>query len=201
MAPFPTITVQPQPHIEARQISIPSPLYALTNPSSPIIATHRHVPRSDNSNGPSTGVVIAAVLSSILGTLVLLTVLYKCCVDNRSAAYIPRAHTSYDISSDDECTGVRTRGGGLPDHHHPYHHRVKRPDRARTRCRNGSGVRSLSYSSRSRYRSRRRIGKHDGLLGWAFVPRRTVYRSSYGGGYGYDRRWPDERRNEILLDD
>ena len=215
MSPIPDLTNQPR--LSARQTSPSETILSITRlsttytttllastPTTP--GTSRPIPRSTDSDTPKAGVIIAAVLSSILGTLVLLTIFYKCCINNRSVAYIPPAYTSYStssFSSDDDGT-VRRRGGGLHRHHHHYHHGVRRPQRARTRAVSGSSRRSeMSYSSRhgsrygERYRSRTRAvrGSRNGMLGWFWMPA-TVYR------YG-DRRygWPRERRHRDFLDD
>lgn len=204
MSPIPTLLIQPR--LVARQTSPSELILSITRRSltSTTPQTSQLFPRSTDSDTPSTGVVIAAVLSSILGTLVLLTIFYKCCINNRSAAYIPPAYTSYSRSSfcSDDDGGVRTRGGDLRRHHY---HGVRRPERARTRVvMVGSAYRSdMNYGSRhgSRYsesygrRTRAVRGSKNGMLGWAWMP---------STGYGYEvrkYRWPNGRRYSDCVDD
>jgi len=211
MSPIPTHTIKsiierqtPRELIQSSRRSWPT--YTATIPFSTYMASSsaRIFHRSTDPNTPNTGVVIAAVLSSILGTLVLLTVLYKCCINNRSAAYIPPAyisHSSSSFSCDDNSGGVRGRGGGLPRH---YHHGVCRPEIARTRVRPGCARRNEVISV-SRHRSRHReghgrrsravMGSRDGMLGWFWMPNTE---------YGYrDRRygWPRGSGYSDCIDD
>jgi len=128
MPPFPLPTIGP--HIHGRQdageviLSITHAyttytttidLTASTTAASMRAPTTAAAPeiRSTSPSGPDTGVVIGAVLGSILGTLVLITLFYKCCIDNRSAVWVEPPHTSYDSDSDSTGDGdvVGTRGG------------------------------------------------------------------------------------------
>lgn len=224
MAPFPIVDSQPQNeprHASPDQITLSIthasttyttviPLGAataiasnaaastfLTTPVGPARTETGQVtfPRASSSSGSSnTGVVIGAVLGSILGTLVLITIFYKCCIDNRSAAWIPTL-TSYDSDcSDSERSSRSDRrvhrrgGGGLGfGRDNRQGDRVRRPRRAKTRRsrREESGSRS-SRSYSARYNKRRRRGSgmsnNHGLLGWSLVPRTTRY------GYQYSER-------------
>jgi len=157
-----------------------------TNPTSTPTQTAQATLPRDTSSGSSnnTGVVVGAVLGSILGALVLIVVLYKCCFDNRSAAWIPTLPRYYDSESDSERSSrssrVHRRGGGGDGFGRDNRRgeRVKRPRRARTRRsrREESGSRSRSQRSYgTRYERRRsdRMSNHNGLLGWFLVPRTT----------------------------
>ena len=215
MPPISIFAIQPR-HI-ARQTSTLEPYHstpgslAIYNTYSTISTSTQSlisqiVRRSNRSNSPNSGAVVAAVLSSILGTLVCLTLIYKCCINNRSAAYIPPAYTSYSSSSvslDDNNGGVRRRGGGS---YGQYHYGLRRPERVRIRTRSrvgGSRRSETSYSSGhgSRYREThvRRFravrGSKDGMLGWFWMPRT---------GYEYGNRrygWPRNRFYDDCVDD
>jgi len=192
MSPIPIFTSQPY-HVASQVAAPPEHILSARRSSSSIAHTNSQlIPRSTNPDTPNTGVVIAAVLSSILGTLVLLTILYKCCINNRSAAYIPPAYTSYSTSSlsSDDNGGVRRRGGGLHNHHH---HGVSRPERVRVRA--GSSRHGSRYRERHGRTTRVVRGNKDGMLGWFWMPRMR---------YGYDNRrygWPRDYRYRDCVDD
>ncbi|KAH8599544.1 hypothetical protein B0O99DRAFT_328250 [Bisporella sp. PMI_857] len=210
MPPFVRTFSQPQPHLVVRQppslyeivlsITRSSTTYTTTiNPteSSLRIATptlHSNFRRSESSGTTSTGVIIAAILSSILGTMVLITICYKCCIDNRSAAYVPRPYTSYDTDSESERTarsGVHKRGGGWETQYRRYS--VRRPDRARTRRQHWE----REMSSGRGYRRRRRTARNgDGMLGWVLPSINPYARPMVVQA---ERSWPLER--EFLGDD
>jgi hypothetical protein len=124
MSPNSMPTLMGQPRLEARQNDgnfIPSITRSSTTFTTTVniasstamaasMATTNDIrPRSpDDSN---TGVIIGAVLGSILGTLVLITLFYKCCIDNRSVAWIPPIHASYESDSDPAIGRSGVRGG------------------------------------------------------------------------------------------
>lgn len=154
-----------------------------------------------NPDTPNTGVVVGAVLGSILGALVLMTLFYKCCVDNRSALHSGERYSSYDSDSESgrssHSSGVRARGGGF-DHRNV---RVRSPHRARTRRHREINGRSdsrsvISWGSRNRRSRRRRSSmiRKNGMLGWRLTPK-TNYHNSY------ERRWPRTTRDEYFSPD
>lgn len=166
--------------------AIATTLATTTTFPDPIQAAQAILPRDAASGSSNTGVVVGAVLGSVLGTMVLITFLYKCCFDNRSAAWIPTASRYYESDSDSERTshsGIHTRGGGF-GRENRHGDRVRRPRRARTRRhRHRDDSESRSHRSHgSRYSSGRKnasgMNNNDGLLGWFLVPRTTPYRSS-----------------------
>lgn len=130
------------------------------------------VPRSEHSD---SGLVAGATIGAVLGFLVLVVIFYKCCVDNRSALWVPPAYTSYDDSDSEfgsRSSRVRRRGGdGGWSRRNRRGDRVRKPQRARVRQHRGHRDRSES-SDQSRNASRRRkvsgatMANHNGLVGW-----------------------------------
>lgn len=128
MPPSPNPTFEPQPHLDPRQssgdailsITRSSTTYTTTislATSTPVASVPTMEPinqiQASSSNGPSTGVVVGAVMGSILGALVLITLFYKCCLNNRSAIWVGPTRTNYDTDSDTSRTrsAVGNRGG------------------------------------------------------------------------------------------
>lgn len=111
------------------------------------VSPKAHLLFSRSTSSSSTSTLIGAILGSILGALVLITLFYKCCIDNRSAAWIPPSSSYDDAESRPGISGHRGGWGS----------EVKRPERARTR--EGRG-----------YRREVRVGEDGGMLGWWLVP-------------------------------
>jgi hypothetical protein len=165
-----------------------------SNPASTSPTSHEPTIQATNPDTPNTGVIVGAILGSILGAFVLLTLLYKCCIENRSALYSGRGY-SYDSDSNSgrssNSSRVRNRGGGYeqPRRHH-YHSKVRSPRRARTRRHHHMRERSesprFSLGSESRRQRRSTMTKKNGMFGWKLAPRMKYYE-------GHGRRWPRER--------
>jgi hypothetical protein len=223
MPPFPLAAFHSQSRFEGRQngasavdvvlsITRESTTYTTTigltpstppasNPTSVPTISQAPTPHATSPNTPNIGVVVGAILGSILGTLVLITVFYKCCIDNRSALYARSQYSSYDSDTDSGHSSfsdrVRTRGGGFE--HHNRHSGVRSPHRTRTRRHRNmserSGSRSeISWGSRNRRRRRSSMTKRNGMLGWRLAPRTKDYDT-------YERRWPRDRRDKDFLPD
>jgi len=165
-------------------------------------ASGAELPAATNPDTPNTGVVVGAIIGSILGALVLITLFYKCCVDNRSAIYSGDRYSTYDSDSDSgrssRSSRVRTRGGGFDQHRR--HSSVRRPRRTKTRIHREMSVRSgsisdISWRTRDRRRQRRSsMTKRNGMFGWKLASRPKYHDR-------YERQWPRDRRDKDFLPD
>ncbi|TAQ89093.1 hypothetical protein B7494_g2569 [Chlorociboria aeruginascens] len=153
---------------------------SISRHTAPLIS--RSNPDSDN-----TPVVVGAILGSILGAALLITLWYKCCHDNRSKVWIPYFVTNRDDDSE-PASGVKHRGG-TGDGFGCFNirgHKVRRPKRARTKKdrwdRNGI---SMSEIERRAERNPRRhrasscrtrqvsVANQHGLFGWVLQTRES----------------------------
>jgi len=224
MPPFQSNSIlpQPQPRYEAKQDAdsdgyqitleitrltttytttislIPStPFSALVAAASTTISPA--TPPQPSHHTDNTPTIVGAVLGSILGIMVLITLFYKCCIDNRSAAWIPARSTFYDDSDSDASStstlSVGRRGGGGDgfSRHNRHGDRVRRPARVRTRATRSDASRSdTSRSERSgrrpAYGTRGMMpsGK-GGLMGFFMVPPRRSYRPGRSSTTRYAR--------------
>lgn len=160
-------------------------------------ALHQTLLLKRSDGDPSSGAIIGAVLGSIFGFLVLVTLVYKCCYDNRSAAWIPpfvyydegssRKRTPYYASSKppprsgkkkkgQEGPVVKHRGGGLEDYDDGKWNweSIGRPRKVKTRSVGKKSEVELQFETR-RYSRRGNVGQRDGMLG-VFLERRPVVR-------------------------
>jgi len=209
MAPLQWNTVQAGPHIAVRQnaaspneitltVAHPSTTYtstvnlgastAATTPtavpfplstSDPSPTAQIVVPHNDSSD---SGLVAGATIGAIFGFLVLVVLLYKCCIDNRSAIWVPPFYTSYDDSDSEfgssrgsKSSRVRRRGGdGGWSKRNRKGDRVMKPPRARVKHHGRHRDRSESSDESrgtSRRRGERRVSgatraNNNGLIGW-----------------------------------
>jgi hypothetical protein len=159
----------------------------------------------------SNGVVAGAVLGSILGFLVLVVLIYKCCFNPNSALYIGyNYYSDYDDRSESTSRSddIRRRGGWGSIGKNRRGDTIRRPERVRTRrhrrdrSRSTSPTRSETTRRSYYYRDRRPSSgmvKKDGMLGWALAP-------GYGRRYSGRRDiWAGERTTtadiQFLVDD
>ena len=160
------------------------------------------VPAATDSNSNNNSVVIGAVLGSILGLLVLLTLVWKCCYDNRSVLWVgPTYYSESEIESENSSRSgrVRKRGGAGFNKRNSRGHTVRRPERVRShRMRSGDSDGSepsgaarsdaTSYYSQRKRRSGNGMVTKDGMWGWTL---------GSGGVQKYGGRrdsWAGERR-------
>jgi len=161
------------------------------------------VPRGESSD---SGVVAGATIGGVLGFFVLVTLFYKCCINNRSALWVPSLYTSYDDSDSEygssrgsRSSRVRRRGGDASwGRRNRRGDRVRKPQRARVRNHRRSRDSSTSSDgswSTNRRRERRASGptltNKNGLMGWYWEssgrPKYQGYehrRDVWGGGRG-----------------
>jgi hypothetical protein len=229
MAPLPVLgdTLGTAPHVAGRQntaspheitmtIAHPSTTYtSIINLGSPTATTPTAVPiplptstllgttptqvvvsRSDTSD---SGIVAGATIGGVLGFFVLIAVFYKCCINNRSALWVPSLYTSYDDSDSENGSSrasrtsrVRRRGGDASwSRRNRRGDRVRKPQRAMVsyhrRHRDSSTSSDGSWSTNRRREGRvsgPTLANKNGLMGWYWASSGR----SKGRGYSSENR-------------